>query len=270
MKKLKYFSFILIILTLLNCKEEHSELVTENKIAENSREYYQLKVYIFETEEQEKITDTYLEKAFLPGLKRLNINNIGVFKQRLTETDTIKKTYVLIPFSSIDQFLNLEDKLAKDENYLVAGNEYINASYSKPPYQRIASTLMKAFSDMPKMQPSKLDGSRAERVYELRSYQSATEQYYKTKVDMFNAGGEIKLFDRLQFNPVFYAEVVSGADMPNLMYMTTFSNQKSRDEHWAAFVDSPEWKNLKSMSKYENSVSKNEKNFLYPTKYSDY
>ena len=132
------------------------------------------------------------------------------------------------------------------------------------------STLMKAFVDMPKMQASQLDGPRAERIYEMRSYESPTERYYWNKVDMFNAGGEIKLFDRLGFNAVFYAEVISGAKMPNLLYMTTFPDQPTRDTLWKAFFEAPEWKELVGMSKYKNNVSHADIFFLYPTEYSDY
>ena len=86
---------------------------------------------------------------------------------------------------------------------------------------------------------------------------------------MFN-DGEGALFDRLGFNAVFYGEVISGSTMPNLMYMTTFENKASRDEHWKAFSTAPEWEKLKVMPKYQNNVSKNDTRFLTPTEYSDY
>ena len=129
---------------------------------------------------------------------------------------------------------------------------------------------MKAFTDMPKMQPTVLNGERKDRIYELRSYESPSGAYFENKVDMFNAGGEVKLFKKLEFNAVFYGEVISGPKMPNLMYMTTFANQNSRDEHWKKFGSAPEWKQLKSMSKYQNNVSHIDIIFLYPTEYSDY
>ena len=71
----------------------------------------------------------------------------------------------------------------------------------------------------------------AERIYELRSYQGATEKYYRRKVEMFNEGGEVNIFKRLEFNPVFFGEVISGPAMPNLMYMTSFANEASQKEH---------------------------------------
>jgi hypothetical protein len=82
-----------------------------------------------------------------------------------------------------------------------------------------------------------------ERIYELRSYESPTEEKYLNKVHMFNEGGEITLFNELQFNAVFYADVLFGSKMPNLMYMTSFDNIDSRNEHWKAFGESKTWKN---------------------------
>lgn len=235
-----------------------------------TQEFYQLKTYSFDSEIQEKLTDNYLENAFIPTLKNLNIQNIGVFKPRPTDSVTPKKTYVLIPFNSLVQFQLIEDTLLKNESHKANGKAYLEAPHDKPPYSRIESVLMKAFIHMPKMEASKLDGPREDRIYELRSYEAATEQLYKKKVDMFNAGGEVKLFDQLGFNAVFYAEVISGAQMPNLMYMTTHANQETRDANWKAFSNSPVWNKLKVIPKYQNTVSKNVTLFLYPTKYSDY
>lgn len=234
------------------------------------RQYYQLKIYSFETEAQEQLTDDYLKNAFLPTLKRLDIRHVGVFKPRQTDSIPPKKTYVLIPFTSLIQFGLLDDTLAADEIHQETGKAYLKAAHDRPPYQRVESILMRAFVDMPMMQASKLDGPRKDRIYELRSYESPTEDLYRNKVHMFNAGGEVKLFDRLGFNAVFYAEVLSGPNMPNLMYMTTFTDQESRDAHWKAFVAAPEWKKLIADPHYQNNVSRNDTRFLYPTEYSDY
>lgn len=263
------FLFLLATLTIISCQKPSNEYSTKSNAA-NTQEYYQLKVYSFQSDKQVAITDQYLQKAFLPGLKRQGIKSIGVFKPKEMGSDTLQKTYVLIPFNSIEQFLSIEDRLSKDSEYLAAGAEYLNASYEKPPYLRIESNLLKAFPDMPRMQPAPQEGPRSERVYELRSYESATEQLFKSKVDMFNAGGEIKLFDRLGFNAVFYSEVISGAKMPNLIYMTTFSDRPTRDSLWNEFVISPEWQEMITISKYENTVSHADIWLLYPTDYSDY
>lgn len=75
---------------------------------------------------------------------------------------------------------------------------------------------------------------------------------------MFNEGGEIALFKRLNFNALFYSRCIIGAHMPNLIYMTRFENMEARNEHWKTFGNDPEWKKLSSMKEYAGTVSKNE------------
>jgi NIPSNAP protein len=234
------------------------------------REFYQLKTYTLENENQENLVDTYLENAYLPALKRMGIHNVGVFKMHSSKYIISNKIFVLIPFSSLAKLYAMEARLWNDTAYQKAGKEYLETTYDQPPYDRVKTTLMVAFEDMPKMSASKVKGSREDRIYELRSYESPTEEIFKNKVDMFNAGGEVKLFEELGFNAVFYAEVLSGDKMPNLMYMTTFENQESRDKHWDAFRNAPKWKEISSKPKYQNNVSHIDRLFLYPTEYSDY
>jgi hypothetical protein len=57
--------------------------------------------------------------------------------------------------------------------------------------------------------------------------------------------------------------------MPNLMYMTTFENKASREEHWNAFREDAQWKKLSAMPEYQHNVSKSDIFFLRPTEYSD-
>ncbi|MFM1754370.1 MAG: hypothetical protein RLZZ236_1309 [Bacteroidota bacterium] len=234
------------------------------------KEFYQIKTYNLKSNAQLNVTENFLKEAYLPALKRIGIQSVGVFKPKTFSLDSITKLIIVIPFKSPKQFFELDQKLAKDRVYLQAGSDYINAKYNQAPYERIESVLLTAFSNHPFLTLPKLESPRSGRIYELRSYESATEAIYNTKVDMFIGGEESKIFDRLEFNPVFYGEVVSGGKMPNLMYLTTFANQESRDAHWKAFVDSPEWKALLKMDKYKNTISHMDILFLYPTDYSDY
>ncbi|MBO0342551.1 MAG: NIPSNAP family protein [Allomuricauda sp.] len=272
MKTIKLLS-LLIAIAMASCgnpNPETKETPETPETAEEGREFYQLKIYSFSSDEQVATVDNYLKNAFMPAVKKQGIDQVGVFKFRTNENDTIQKTFVLLPFESLEQFQDLDSKLLEDETYTAAGSAYIDANYDNPPYDHIESILLQAFTDMPMMKVPNLDGPRSERVYELRSYESPTEKYYRNKVDMFNAGGEVTLFDRLDFNAVFYGEVLSGPKMPNLMYMTTHADMPTRDKNWEAFVDSPEWKELIAMPKYENNVNHADIWFLYPTEYSDY
>ena len=270
MNRTKYLFLLLIIMILASCSTKNGEPSVGQETDDQKREFYALKVYTFDTDKQVQTTDAYLRAALLPALDRREIGPVGVFKSRINETDTVRKTFVLIPFISLAQFADLEKALATDEAYLSNGEEYINAPHDRPPYRRFETILLEAFEDMPKMQTPAFDSPRLERVYELRSYESPTETYYRNKVDMFNAGGEIKLFEQLEFNAVFYGEVLAGSNMPNLMYMTTFADMESRDAHWEAFVESPEWKEMSALEKYQNNVSHADIMLLYPAAYSDY
>jgi len=231
---------------------------------------YQLTVYQYKDSAQEAVLDQYLEKALLPALHQLKYENVGVFKSRANDTAAIKKLYVLVAGKTMDEFARLYDRLLANADYLQNGKAYLDAPYDKAPYSRMETIFLKAFSLAPALELPALKGPKADRVYELRSYESATEKIYRNKVHMFNEGGEIYLFKRLNFNAVFYSEVIAGSKMPNLMYMTCFENMADRDAHWKTFGSDPEWKRLSALPEYQHNVSVNEKIFLYPTGYSDY
>jgi NIPSNAP len=261
MKKRIFLLSLSFLLMLLQSWSQQGKLV---------REFYQLTVYHFSTGDQEKVLDNYLQNALLPALHRSSISKTGVFKALANDTVADKLLYVFMPVQSLDMVVKLQTKLAADKAYQTAGAKYINAVYKTPPYTRMETILMQAFPLAPKMQVPALKSDKKERVYELRSYESATEKIFKNKVQMFNEGDEISLFKRLNFNASFYAEVIAGCKMPNLMYMTSFENMADRDAHWKSFVDDPYWKKLSAMPEYQNNVSHIDITFLRPVDYSDF
>src|SRR6187402_1906283 len=264
MTKLKPVYFVLIVLF---CGIIFQSGMPTDK---TEREFYQLTVYHFKDASQEKIIDNYLQNALLPALHKINIKNIGVFKNHSNDTLTDKTMYVLMPVKSLEDVMRISSKLINDKSYQAGGAEYLDDVYTTAPYSRMETILLHAFSLAPQFQLPKLNGTRKDRIYELRSYESATEKIFKNKVHMFNEGDEIGLFKRLNFNANFYAEVVAGSKMPNLMYMTCHENKTARDVNWKNFVDDPYWKKLSSMPEYQHNVSHIDISFLYPTEYSDY
>lgn len=233
------------------------------------RQFYSLSVYHFKDSAQQKVLDNYLSRALVPALHRMKILSVGVFKSLANDTASDKMIYVFIPFSSAADIQKLNDDLQKDKTYLVAGQEYINAIFSTPPYTRIETIILYAFPLAPQMQLPQLKSAKNERVYELRSYESATGKIFRNKVKMFNDGDEIGLFKRLGFNAVFYGEVIAGPRMPNLMYLTTFESMNEREKHWKAFSDDAQWKKLTAMPEYQNNVQHVDIIFLRPADYSD-
>jgi hypothetical protein len=234
------------------------------------REFYQLTIYHFNTQAQEKMLDNYFQNALLPALHRNGIKTVGVFKSWANDTVTDKLMFVFVPLHSIDMAEKIQEQLKNDNQYTTAAADYLNADYKNPPYARKENIILHAFPLAPQMQLPHLNAPKHNRVYELRSYESATDKKFENKVKMFNDGDEIGLFKRLNFNAIFYSEVVAGSKMPNLMYMTSFENRADRDEHWKTFGSDSVWKKLSGMPEYQNNVSHIDINFLYPTDYSDF
>jgi hypothetical protein len=87
---------------------------------------------------------------------------------------------------------------------------------------------------------------------------------------MFNDDGEIDVFKRLGFKPVFWGETVIGSQRPNLTYMITFDDLDAKNAHWKAFGSDPQWKKISAMPEYADAllVSKITSTMLMPTTYS--
>jgi len=247
--------FILVLLITTACDKE-------------GRDYYQVRFYQLADETQELRMDKYLKDAYIPALNRAGIEHIGVFKP--VEEDTVSGNIivVLIPFTSLEQLNALQGFLEKDPLYLENGRDYLDAAHDRPPFERFETILLKSFWLTPKYFIPNHSTPRSDQVYELRSYESATEKLHQRKVEMFNEGGEIALFSKLEFNAVFYGQVISGAHMPNLMYMTSFENMESNRKHWDAFRNHPDWLELKNLEKYANTVSHIDRWLLHPADYS--
>lgn len=232
------------------------------------QQIFQIKTYHLDGADQEKQVDRYLKEAYIPALHRAGIEPVGAFKPIDQDTTSDRRIYVLIPYDSIDRLTKLPATLEEDEEYLKDGSSYINAPHDEPPYAYIESVIMKAFTEAPRIMSPDLTSPKSQRIYELRSYGSATEAINRNKVEMFNAG-EVEIFDRLGFNAVFYGNVLSGSEMPNLMYMTSFEDMESRDAHWDSFRSDSQWEELSSMDKYQNNVSWADIYLLHSTEYSD-
>lgn len=222
-----------------------------NMAASNSKDkkqdFYELRTYILKDETQQKIVESYYKEAAIPALNRLGSKYIGVFSELNPTGQT--KLYVLIPYTSITAFLTVQDSLWNDQEYLDKGAPYLNAPATAPAYERIESSLLKSFKHFPKMEVPELKS----RIFELRRYEHATESAGQKKLEMFNDAGEIDIFKRLGFNPVFFGETIIGEMRPNLIYMITFDDLESKANHWKSFVADPEWKKISVIPEYADA-----------------
>jgi NIPSNAP len=244
--------------------------------ARKGQQWYELRTYLFTSDAQRQLTGTYLEQAYLPALNRAGIKDIGVFSEIQPQAATqppaaaelpgIAKTFLLIPFDSIESFTTINDKLARDATYLSAGDAYLTAAPSSPAYDRIESSLLRAFVHMPQIEVPE----KKERIFELRRYESPTESAGQKKIEMFNQAGEIDIFKKAGARPVFFGETMIGGRRPNLTYMLCFDDMAAHDAHWKAFGSDPEWKRISTMPEYTDAklISKIVRTFVAPTAYS--
>ncbi len=234
--------------------------------ASASREYYELRRYHLLTP-QRKLADSYFQNALVPGLNRLGIQNVGVFNVSVgTESPSI---YVLIPSTSLETLVNAGARLGQDAEFAKAGSDFLNAPEKSPAYVRVESSLLAAFSGAPRLTVPAATAQKSPRMFEMRTYESATDQDHRAKVAQFNEG-EIPIFIKAGFWPVFFGDTLIGPRMPQLTYMIGFANLAERDKAWDSFRAAPETKALFGLPKYtfEDLVTNTDNQMLTPAAYS--
>ena len=244
-------------------------MVSSLSLVAQQPDYYLLKTYHFSKNEQEAKIMDYLENAYVPAMHSIGNETVGVFSLLGNDTAEMKKVFVLIPGKDLGKLLETEDELANHDMHLKSGADYWATAHDQPAYDRIESSLLKAFHLHKTFKKPNLEAPMKDRIYELRSYEGASEKLYRKKVEMFNEGGEIDIFNDLNFNAVFYSETLVGAHTPNLVYLTTYENMEDRNKHWDAFRNAPAWKVLSAKDEYKNTVSHIDISFLIPADFSD-
>ena len=232
----------------------------------SSREFYELRTYEMPTGNRRAVLNEYLEKAFIPAMNRLGSRPVGVF--RVVSGSNALNLFVLVPHPSLEGFLAAPAKLDADAEYQKAAAAYLSTTIDNPAYTRYESTLLWAFKHLPKVRvPAETAGSKP-RVFELRIYESHSETAAYKKIEMFNEGGEIAVFDKVGLRSVFFGQTLIGQRQPNLVYMTVHQDMVAREKTWEIFRNSPDWKALSSNPVYANTVSATTVIFLQPAAYS--
>ena len=230
-------------------------------------EYYQLTVWRLRRGPQVKLTDDFLRDAALPAMGRLGVGPVGVFNTMIgPDSPTV---YVLVPSPSLEAVATVTRRLFADAEFVKAGAAYINAPSTEPGYVRLETSLLSAFTGMPKLEVPPATAEKQTRIFELRIYESHSKKANLTKIRMFNEG-EIAIFRRTGLRPVFFGETLIGRRLPNLTYMLTFDNIEQREKNWSTFVSDPEWKKLSTTPGYTDveTVSNITNVLLTPAPYS--
>lgn len=232
-------------------------------VGATQREFYELRYYQLYRGPGAQLTGDYLRDAAIPALNRVGIKPVGVFEMLVgPESPSL---YVLIPHPSASSLMTAWERVRADNEYLERGAAFLNAPASNAPFVRVESEFMVAFETHPRITPP----AQGPRVFELRTYDNATKKANLTKIKMFNTG-EIDIFKKVGFHPVFFGEKLIGQRWPNLTYMLASESVEDRNKHWAAFGADPDWQKLRSTPGYSDDeiVSNITNVLLRPAAYS--
>jgi hypothetical protein len=229
------------------------------------REFYELRRYHIESGEQQDLVLEHLEASLMPALGRSGLDRIGVFVPN--DESEGHDVHVLLPFANLSLLGVLDDTLAADRAYQESARSFYERTDKEAAYARVESRMLQAFRGMPVIELPAQTKTGAQRIFEIRTYESRTADAARRKVEMFDKG-EIQLMRDVGLAPVFYGATRIGHDVPNLTYMLCGDDRKVHAEHFQAFLARPEWERMKAITRYQGTVSKITNWFLKPVGFS--
>jgi hypothetical protein len=229
---------------------------------EDKREYFEMRRYHLLNRARKKRFEDFLRDVGIAAMNRIGIEPVGIFNVMYGPNSPT--LYVLLVHKSLESVVQASSRLMAELEPLDRAATYLDLPLSEPAYVRYESSLMAAFSHMPKLEVPE----KKQRIFELRTYESHSIKAAKKKIEMFNEGGEIAIFRKTGLQPVFFGETVIGSQLPNLTYMLVFESMAERDKRWKVFGDDPDWKQLRANPAYADTVSNITDIILRPASYS--
>jgi hypothetical protein len=210
--------------------------------------------------------DAFARQALVPALGRAGIVPVGAWNVAVgPDSPTV---HLLLPHPDAASVVALDDRLEQDAAYREAAAPFRAVPPADVPFLGCDSTLHAAVATMPGVEAPQGPAAGPDRLFELRTYRSATEAAGRRKIEMFEAGGELALFRRVGLAPVFFGRDLVGPGLPGLTYMLVFADGAARDRAWATFRDHPDWVRMRDDPRYADTVAGIDSTLLRPTDYS--
>jgi hypothetical protein len=205
------------------------------------RAILELRYFHLRSGRQVEKTSAYLQHGLVPAAERAGIKPFGCFNALIAPDTPFMLT--LASYPDMAAFSAARQKLADDREFQAAVDEF--NTIGEPSYIRMESSLLLAFPSHPAVTPPPAAEKPAARVFEIRTYESPSDNTLARKIKMFG-DGEFGIFRRLHMLPVFGGQTIVGTHMPNLTYMLAFDDLAAREKCWAAFGADPEWQKLRN------------------------
>jgi hypothetical protein len=220
------------------------------------KEIYEWRIYTLTGDG--KLLDSFFEETFLPAYNRKNIK-CGVFRLYKVKESEKEQRHLVFIYPDIETYFRIKKSIWEDREFRQKAQAFYDATAPAPVYSEFASYLSEAFDKIPvHRNPDPL-----RTLFEIRIYHSPNEEANRRKVRMFNSE-EIDLFDKVAINSVLYGEILSGPNLPALLYLTWYRDENTRGEAWEKFRNHPDWKRMSALPEYAHTATRNQSIFLSP------
>ena len=149
---------------------------SKETIAEGTRDFYELRRYTFDTDSQVDVFHRFMRDAAMPALNRIGISDVGVFMG-----DEKSPIYLLLKHTSLESIATLRHKILSDDEFVNRGSFFLDAPAENPAYNRVAISIMLAFSTMPRLEKPV---TSPDRVVQLRIYASPSVKTGQKKIEI--------------------------------------------------------------------------------------
>ncbi|MDR1667283.1 MAG: NIPSNAP family protein [Bacteroidales bacterium] len=227
---------------------------------DSKKEIYEWRIYTL-TKDSTAL-DEYFRTTLIPACNRLGAK-VGAFTPYRPEDTPLR--YLLFVYPDISTYYKVKKDIWKDETFREAARPYFDFTASHPLYTGFVSYLCEAFDKIPQMRLP----DRERTLFEFRMYHSPNEEANQRKIKMFNKD-EIDIFDQTGIHSVCYGEIVAGANMPALIYLTWYKDEPARNEAWQRFIRHEDWNRIKNLPEYANTATNNISKLLSPLPYSQF
>jgi len=221
-----------------------------------TKQIYEWRIYTL-TGDSASLNHYFLE-CLIPACSRLNVKT-GAFQPTEYAEGEPQRRYLLLVYSSIEHYLRVKHEIWNDTLFRAAAQPFFDRSAATPVYSNFEDYLCEAFDAMPQMRSP--ESNRG--IFEFRLYRSPNEEANQRKISMFN-NTEISIFDETGINSVCYGEVLAGAKMPSLIYLTRYENLEKRNAAWDNFKVNPRWIALRKDPKYAHTATETTRQLLAP------
>ena len=237
--------------------------------ATGKRDLIELRTYTCSSvEKRDKLLEVF-DTALIPALNRQGITSVGVFWSNGEVNDGnaayASSVFVVLPYPDAETLVAGDQRLLADAQFMKDAAPLFAAPMNAPLYDSCASSLLYAFATLPRV---KQVAKSADRLMQLRIYNSYTIERNAKKISMFEQGGEIGVFRACGMEPVFFGQALAGDRLANLTYLLSFENKEAKEAAWKTFMSHPEWLKLKNDPQYKDTANKIVNIVLRPSKAS--